>query len=294
MKKDFLKLTTWIFIGILGAASFGGIALIRGEKISSLWFLTACICTQLVAYRFYSAWIATKILHLDGRRITPANRINDGKDFVPTNKWIVFGHHFAAIAGPGPLIGPTLAAQFGYLPGTLWILIGSVFAGAVQDMVILFSSMRRDGKSLGQLIKDEVGKVAGYAAMIGTLAIIIILISVLGLVVVKALMHSPWGSFTVLMTIPIAMLVGIYLYFIRPAGVIEASIVGLILFLLAVYGGKLIHYDADLSAFFDHPARLAPAGPTRLSFIIFKIGNNFTFSNRLAGLSSGNSNAGLN
>lgn len=255
MKKDFLKLTIWIFIGIIGAASFGGIALIRGEKISSLWFLTAGICTQLVAYRFYSAWIATKILHLDGRRTTPANRINDGKDFVPTNKWIVFGHHFAAIAGPGPLIGPTLAAQFGYLPGTLWILIGSVFAGAVQDMIILFSSMRHDGKSLGKLIKDEIGKVAGYAAMIGTLAIIIILISVLGLVVVKALMHSPWGSFTVLMTIPIAMLVGIYLYFIRPNGVIEASLVGLILFLLAVYGGKLIHYDATLSAFFDRDGK---------------------------------------
>ncbi len=255
MKKDFLKLITWIFIGMIGAASFGGIALIRGEKISSLWFLTACICTQLVAYRFYSAWIASKILHLDDRRTTPAMRINDGKDFVPTNKWIVFGHHFAAIAGPGPLIGPTLAAQFGYLPGTLWILIGSVFAGAVQDMVILFASMRHDGKSLGQLIKDEVGKVAGYAAMIGTLAIIIILISVLGLVVVKALMHSPWGSFTVLMTIPIAMLVGIYLYFIRPSGVIEASLVGLALFLLAVYGGKLIHYDPSLSVFFDRDGK---------------------------------------
>jgi carbon starvation protein len=251
IKKDFLNLSLWIAIGIFGAASIGGIAIIRGEKISSLWFLTACICTQLIAYRFYSAWIAAKILHVDGRRATPATRINDGKDFVPTNRWIVFGHHFAAIAGPGPLIGPTLAAQFGYLPGTLWILIGSVLAGAVQDMIILFSSMRHDGKSLGQLIKDEIGKTAGYAAMIGTLAIIIILISVLGLVVVKALMHSPWGSFTVLMTIPIAMLVGIYLYYIRPQGVIEASLVGLILFLLAVYGGKIVHYDENFSAIFD-------------------------------------------
>jgi carbon starvation protein len=255
MKKDFLKLFIWIAIGFIGAASFGGIALIRGEKISSLWFLTACICTQLVAYRFYSAWIAAKILHVDGRRATPANRINDGKDFVPTNKWIVFGHHFAAIAGPGPLIGPTLAAQFGYLPGTLWILIGSVFAGAVQDMIILFSSMRHDGKSLGQLIKDEIGKTAGYAAMIGTLAIIIILIAVLGLVVVKALMHSSWGSFTVLMTIPIAMLVGIYLYYIRPNGVIEASLVGIILFLLAVYGGKIVHYNENLSLIFDRSGK---------------------------------------
>lgn len=255
MKKDFLKIFAWICVGILGAASIGGIALIRGEKISSLWFLTACICTQLVSYRFYSAWIAAKILHLDGRRLTPATRINDGKDFVPTNRWIVFGHHFAAIAGPGPLIGPTLAAQFGYLPGTLWILIGSVFAGAVQDLIILFASMRRDGKSLGQLIKDEIGKTAGYAAMIGTLAIIVILIAVLGLVVVKALAHSPWGSFTVLMTIPIAMLVGLYLYYIRPAGVVEASLVGVILFLLAVYGGKIIHYDPALSTFFNRDGK---------------------------------------
>ena len=255
MKKNFPQIVMWILIGIVGAASFGGIAIIRDEKISSLWFLTACICTQLIAYRFYSAWIAAKILHIDERRATPAKKINDGKDFVPTNRWIVFGHHFAAIAGPGPLIGPTLAAQFGYLPGTLWILIGSVLAGAVQDMMILFFSMRHDGKSLGKLIKDEIGKVAGYAAMIGTLAIIIILISVLGLVVVKALMHSPWGAFTVLMTIPIAMLVGLYLYYIRPAGVVEASLVGVALFLLAVYGGKIIHYDETLAAIFNRDGK---------------------------------------
>lgn len=255
MKKDCLKIFAWLFIGIMGAASLGGIALIRGEKISSLWFITACVCTQLIAYRFYSAWIAAKILQVNGNRQTPATRINDGKDFVPTNRWIVFGHHFAAIAGPGPLIGPTLAAQFGYLPGTLWILIGSVFAGAVQDLIILFSSMRRDGKSLGKLIKDEIGNVAGYAAMIGTLAIIIILIAVLGLVVVKALAHSPWGSFTVLMTIPIAMLVGIYLFYIRPTGVLEASLVGIALFLLAVYGGKIIHYNPALSQIFDQDGK---------------------------------------
>ncbi len=255
MKKDFLKIFAWICVGILGASSFAGIALIRGEKISSLWFITACVCIQLVAYRFYSAWIAAKILHVDGRRATPARRINDGKDFVPTNRWIVFGHHFAAIAGPGPLIGPTLAAQFGYLPGTLWILIGSVFAGAVQDLIILFSSMRRDAKSLGQLIKDEIGPIAGTAAMVGTLAIIVILIAVLGLVVVKALAHSPWGSFTVLMTIPIAMLVGLYLYYIRPAGVVEASLVGVILFLLAVYGGKIIHYSPTLGELFNRDGK---------------------------------------
>jgi carbon starvation protein len=220
-----------------------------------LWFLTACICTQLIAYRFYSAFIATKILHLDSKRITPAKKIDDGKDFVPTNRWIVFGHHFAAIAGPGPLIGPTLAAQFGYLPGILWILIGCVLAGAVQDLVILFSSLRRDGKSLGQMIKDEISPLAGYAALIGTLAIVIILIAVLGLVVVKALMHSPWGSFTVLMTIPIAMLIGIYLYYIRPGGVLEASIVGVILFLLATYGGKFVHENSVLAVIFDRDAK---------------------------------------
>ena len=252
---SFWSAATWILIGILGAAALSGIALIREEKISSLWFLTACICTQLIAYRFYSAFISAKILCLDPSRITPARRINDGKDFVPTNRWIVFGHHFAAIAGPGPLIGPTLAAQFGYLPGTLWILVGCALAGAVQDLVILFSSLRRDGKSLGQMIKDELGPTAGYAALIGTLAIIIILISVLGLVVVKALMHSPWGSFTVLMTIPIAMLIGVYLYFIRPQGVLEASLVGIILFLLAVYGGKFVHENPALAIFFDQDAK---------------------------------------
>lgn len=255
MKKDFRGLTAWIIIGMAGAFSLAGVALIRGEHISSLWLITACVCTQLIAYRFYSIWIALKILHIDGRHATPAMRINDGKDFVPTNKWIVFGHHFAAIAGPGPLIGPTLAAQFGYLPGTLWIVVGSVLGGAVQDMIILFASTRRDGKSLGQMIKDEIGIVAGYAAMFGTLAIIIILISVLGLIVVKALMHSPWGSFTVLMTIPIAMFVGTYLAHIRIGKVLEGSIIGIALFLLAVYGGKIVYYDANLSQIFDRSGK---------------------------------------
>jgi carbon starvation protein len=251
MQKNFRSLVIWIIIGIIGASDFGGIALIRGERISSLWFVTACICVQLIGYRFYSAFIAAKILAIDENRPTPAFRKSDGKDFVPTKKWIVFGHHFAAIAGPGPLIGPTLAAQFGYLPGTLWILVGSVLAGAAQDMIILFSSIRRDGKSLGQMIKDELGEIAGYAALIGTLAIIIILISVLGLVVVKALMHSPWGTFTVALTIPIAMFIGIYLSYIRPNAVCEATIIGISLFLLAVYGGKIIHHDPVLSQIFD-------------------------------------------
>ncbi len=253
--RKFYNLAMWFFIGIIGAISFSIIALVRGENISALWFVTACVCIQLVAYRFYSTWIALKVLHADGRNSTPAKQINDGKDFVPTNKWIVFGHHFAAIAGPGPLIGPTLAAQFGYLPGTLWILVGSVLAGAVQDMIILFSSMRRDGKSLGQMIKDEVGPISGYAALIGTLAIIIILISVLGLIVVKALMHSPWGSFTVLMTIPIAMFVGIYLSYIRIGKVLEASLIGIILFFLAIYGGKIVNYDPALAIIFDRDGK---------------------------------------
>lgn len=255
MKKNFASFFIWLAIALTGAFSLAGIALIRGEKISSLWILTACITTYLIAYRFYSAFISSKILCLDSKRITPANKLNDGKDFVPTNRWIVFGHHFAAIAGPGPLIGPTLAAQFGYLPGTLWILIGCVLAGAVQDLVILFSSIRRDGKSLGQMIKDEISPLAGYAALIGTLAIIIILIAVLGLVVVKALMHSPWGSFTVFMTIPIAMIVGLYLYFIRPSGVLEASLVGITLFVIAVFGGKYVHENPQIAAVFDRDAK---------------------------------------
>lgn len=249
--QKFYNFLLWFAIAILGGISFAIIALVRGEKISALWFIAACICIQLIAYRFYSAWIALKILHADGRNATPAKRIDDGKDFVPTNKWIVFGHHFAAIAGPGPLIGPTLAAQFGYLPGTLWILVGSVLAGAVQDMIILFSSMRRDAKSLGQMIKDEVGVISGYAALIGTLAIIVILISVLALVVVKALMHSPWGTFTVLMTIPIAMFIGIYLSYIRINKVFEASLIGIILFILAIYGGKIVNYNYELAQIFD-------------------------------------------
>ena len=250
MRKIY-NLAMWILIGIVGAISFAAIAIFRGENISALWFVAACVCFQLIAYRFYSAWIALKVLRVDDARPTPACKFDDGKDFVPTNKWIVFGHHFAAIAGPGPLIGPTLAAQFGYLPGTLWILVGSVLGGAVQDMIILFSSIRRDGKSLGQMIKDEIGPVAGYASLIGTLAIITVLISVLALIVVKALAHSPWGSFTVLMTIPIAMLIGIYLTYIRVGKVLEASAIGLFLFFCAIYGGKIVNYDATLAAFFD-------------------------------------------
>jgi carbon starvation protein len=255
MKKDFWKILTWLMIGLIGSAAFSFIAISRGEKISALWLITACICIQLIGYRFYSLWIALKILKINHNNITPANKMADGSDFVATNKWIVFGHHFAAIAGPGPLIGPTLAAQFGYLPSTLWILIGSVLAGAVQDMIILFASVRNDAKSLGQMIKEKIGNIAGFAAILGTLMIIIILISVLALIVVKALMHSPWGSFTVLMTIPIAMLIGIYMTKIRPAAIFEASIIGITLFILAIFVGKFVNYHPTLSVFFDRDAK---------------------------------------
>jgi len=254
--QNLLKFILWLTIGIIGASAFSFIALHRGETISSLWFLLACFGCQLIAYRFYSAFISTKVLCLNNQNKTPAHKFSDGADFVPTNRWIVFGHHFAAIAGPGPLIGPTLAAQFGYLPSTIWIIVGSILAGAVQDMVILFASVRRNAKSLGKMIEEEISKTAGIVALFGTLAIILILISVLGLIVVKALAHSPWGAFTVLMTIPIAMLVGIYLYYIRPNGVLEASLVGFALFLLAVYGGKIIHYHPVLANFFNQDAKI--------------------------------------
>jgi carbon starvation protein len=247
-----LKKLVWALVAILGAGALGGIALHRGESINALWFITAAFCVYALAYRFYSAWIAAKVLVIDETRATPAERLDNGRDFVPTNKWIVFGHHFAAIAGPGPLVGPTLAAQFGYLPGTLWILIGAVLGGCVQDMVTLFLSTRRDAKSLGQMARDELGPVGGAAALIGTFAIMIILIAVLGLVVVNALKHSPWATSTVAATIPIAMVVGFYMRNFRPGQVLEASAIGVILLLLAVVGGGWIDHNATLRGLFDH------------------------------------------
>jgi carbon starvation protein len=205
----------------------------------------------MLGYRFYSAWIAARILTIDATRMTPAEQNNNGRDFVPTNKWIVFGHHFAAIAGPGPLIGPTLAVQFGYLPGALWILVGAVVTGCVQDMMVLFMSMRRNGRSLGQMARDELGPIGGYAAMIGTLMIMIILIAVLGLVVVNAMKHSPWATFTVAMTIPIAILIGLYLRNIRPGRVLEASLIGVSLLIAAVIGGGALHQFPALANAFD-------------------------------------------
>ena len=241
----------WLAVALTGSAAVGGIAINRGEPVNTLWFITAALCVYAIAYRFYAAWIAAEVLTTDETRATPAERFNNGRDFVPTNRWVVFGHHFAAIAGPGPLIGPTLAAQFGYLPGTLWILFGAVLGGCVQDMTTLFFSTRRDGRSLGQMARDELGPIGGMAALTGTLIIMVILIAVLGLVVVNAMKHSPWATFTVAMTIPVAVLVGLYMRNIRPGRVLEGSALGLVLLLLAVAGGGWVDHHETLRPLFD-------------------------------------------
>ena len=206
--KSLQKHAIFIVIAILGAFSLGYIALNRGETINALWIVTAAICTYLIAYRYYSLFIADKVMELSARRKTPAVKLNDGLDYVPTNKYVLFGHHFAAIAGAGPLVGPVLAAQMGYLPGMLWILAGVVFAGAVQDFIVLFISVRRDGRSLGELVKSELGAIPGVIALVGTFMIMIIILAVLALIVVKALAGSPWGTFTVGATIPIGIVNG--------------------------------------------------------------------------------------
>jgi carbon starvation protein len=247
-----IKLFVWLAVAVLGAFALGTIALSRGESINALWLITAAVCIYAIAYRFYAAWIAATVLMVDETRATPAERLDNGRDFMPTNKWVVFGHHFAAIAGPGPLVGPTLAAQFGYLPGTLWILIGAVLGGAVQDMVTLFFSTRRDGRSLGQMARDEIGVIGGTAALIGTFLIMIILIAVLGLVVVNAMKHSPWATSTVAATIPIAMFIGLYMRNIRPGRVLEASALGVALLLLSVFAGGWIDHNQTLRVLFDH------------------------------------------
>jgi len=250
--NKYIKRLIWVAVAVLGAGAVGGIALHRGESINSLWFITAAICVYALAYRFYSAWVSARVLMLDYTRATPAETMENGRDFIPTNKWVVFGHHFAAIAGPGPLVGPTLAAQFGYLPGTLWILIGAVLGGCVQDMVILFLSTRRKAKSLGQMAREELGPVGGVAALVGTFAIMIILIAVLGLVVVNAMKHSPWATSTVAATIPIAMIVGLYMRNFRPGQVLEASALGVMLLLLAVVAGGWVDHSPGLRVLFDH------------------------------------------
>jgi len=245
-----LSVAIWAALAVIAAASLGVIALNRGEPVNSLWLVVAAACIFLLGFRFYGKFLAAKVMLLDNARATPANRLRDGHDFEPTNKWILLGHHFAAIAGPGPLVGPTLAAQFGYLPGLLWILFGAVLAGAVQDFVILFCSMRRDGKTLGQMAREEIGTVGGFVSLITVLLIMVVLLAVVALVVVNALKGSPWGTFTIAMTMPIAILMGLYLRYLRPGKVIECSLAGFALVLLSIYGGKLVAQSPALAPVF--------------------------------------------
>jgi carbon starvation protein len=255
----------WVLIAAAGAGAFAFLALRRGETVNAGWLLTAAICTYLIAYRFYSRIIAVNIFALDAKRATPAERLSDGRDYVPTNRWIVFGHHFAAIAGPGPLVGPTLAAQFGFLPGFLWIVVGVALGGAVQDFVTLCASMRRDGKSLGQMAKEEIGPVAGYTALVAVLGIMIVLISVLALVVVNALKSSPWGTVTIGLTIPIALLMGAYMRWVRPGRVLETTAIGLVLLVLALYAGRWVAENPSLAPVFTLSA-------TTLALVIMAYG----------------------
>jgi len=249
MKKR-LAVLAWIAVALLGAGTLAGVALARGETINSAWLVLAAVCTYLAAYRFYAAFIAAKVMALDDGRATPAERLRNGHDFEPTNKWIVFGHHFAAIAGPGPLVGPTLAAQFGYLPGTLWIIIGVVLGGAVQDFVILFCSVRRNGKSLGEMAREEIGKIGGATALLTVLLIMIILLAVIALVVVNALKGSPWGTFTIAATMPIAVFMGLYLRYWRPGKVLEVSLIGFGLVVASIFGGEWVAGHALLGPWF--------------------------------------------
>jgi carbon starvation protein len=245
-----LRALIWVAISVLGAGALGGIALARDERINGMWFVVAAVCVYLVAYRFYSAFIATRVLALDNTRATPAERMDDGRDFVPTNKWVLMGHHFASIAGPGPLIGPTLAAQFGYLPGTLWLIVGAVLGGCVQDFVILFCSIHRNGKSLGQMAREEVSARGGFLALLTVLSILVILLAAVGLVVVNALKDSPWGAFTLAATVPIAVLMGVYLRYWRPGRVIEATAMGLTMTVFAVMAGSWVADAPAWAAFF--------------------------------------------
>ncbi len=263
--KTLVRTVVWLGVAALGAFAYVTLAVRRGEPVNSAYMLIAAVCSYAIGYRFYSKWIAARVLALDDRRATPCEIHDDGKDYVRTNKWVVFGHHFAAISGPGPLVGPVLAAQFGYLPGILWILIGCVLGGAVQDFVILFCSMRRDGKSLGQMVKEELNTPAGFIALVAILAILVILLAVLALVVVKALAESPWGVFTVGATIPIAMFMGSYMRFWRIGKVREASAIGVICLLLAVWGGKYAYQVPALSKIFT-------LGPETLAWAIIIYG----------------------
>jgi carbon starvation protein len=263
--KRLLQILIWTAVAALGAVALATIAFHRGEPVNATWFVLAAGCSYLVAYRLYSAFIAAKLLALDNTRATPAERRDDGRDFVPTNRWVLFGHHFAAIAGPGPLVGPTLAAQFGYLPGTLWLIAGAAFAGCVQDFVILFCSIRRDGKTLGEMARDEVSKRGGFIAQLAVLTIMIILLAVVALVVVNALKSSPWATFTLAMTIPIALLLGVYLRYFRPGRVLEASLIGVALVLFVVVAGQWVADSPYL-------AKVFTLGGVTLAFSIIAYG----------------------
>ena len=262
-----LKKLGWLALAVAGAVAWGMLALHRGETVSAGWLVLAAVGTYLLAYRFYSRFLATTVFGLNDRRATPAERLMNGRDFVPTTRWVLFGHHFAAIAGAGPLVGPVLAAQFGYLPGTIWIVFGVVLGGAVQDFVILFGSMRRDGKSLGQMAKEETGPITGVLAMVAVLAIMVILLAVLALVVVNALKDSPWGIFTILCTMPIAILMGFWMKVWRPGRTLEASVLGLVLLLLALVGGRYVAGSPSLAPYFTASGLTIAYGMIAYGFI---------------------------
>ena len=236
-KSNTRSIAIWTAVAIVGAVCWGVVALVRGEQISAVWLLGAAVGSYAIGYRFYARFIARKVLELDDKRATPAERLDNDMDFQPTDRRVLFGHHFAAIAGAGPLVGPVLAAQMGYLPGTIWIVVGVIFAGAVQDMVVLFFSVRRDGTSLGQMARNEIGPVGGIAALVAVFSIMIILLAVLALVVVNALAQSPWGTFSIAMTIPIALFMGFYMRVLRPGRVLETTAIGVGLLLLAIVAG---------------------------------------------------------
>ena len=248
--KKILGYVVWGALSAGAAFFLGGIAIDRGEPVNSMWLVLAAACTYLVGFRFYARFVASRVMGLNNDRATPAERLRNGHDFEPTNKWILFGHHFAAIAGPGPLVGPTLAAQFGYLPGTIWIIVGAVLGGAIQDFVILFASMRRDGKSLGQMAREEIGRVGGFTALLTVLLIMIILLAVVALVVVNALKGSPWGTFTIAATMPIAVFMGLYLRYWRPGKVLECSVIGFVLVLASIFAGQWVSESPTVAPWF--------------------------------------------
>src|SRR6201991_5130158 len=251
------SIAIWVAIGLVGAIAWGVIALVRDEQISAAWLIAAAVGSYVIAYRFYARFIQYKVLGADANRATPAERLNNDVDFQPTDRRVLFGHHFAAIAGAGPLVGPVLAAQMGYLPGTIWIIVGVIFAGAVQDMVVLFFSMRRDGKSLGQMAREEIGPVGGIAALLAVFSIMIILLAVLALVVVNALAESPWGTFSLAMTIPIAFFMGFYLRVFRPGKVVETTVIGVALLLLSIVAGGWVQESSWAPFFTLSPSALA-------------------------------------